>query len=736
MQAQAWTPDAVFSEPIESEYHESLAGCEALQLSPGIFVQPDTSAASTPTGLSVDVTVAQNEAPGALASSAVKSTTVTLPAGIALNPGAANGLQVCSALQMGLEGGFEERSQLENDHFSPDEALCQPGAKVGTVAIKSPDLEKEVDGSVYLAGEGTNPFEPPLVLYMVAYNEELGVRVKLAGTVLPDPVSGQLSSTFEDTPEVPFESLKLHFFGDHHQSVSTPTQCGEYSTSAAFTPWSGGAPVVAGPKAPFTITTGPGGGACPNGSLPFSPNFNAGPSTIQAGAFTSFSLTIAIPDGQQRPTSLTTHLPAGLAAMLSAVTPCPIATADAAGCGPESLIGHSTGVSGLGGEPYSFPGTVYLTGGFDRAPYGISVVTPAVAGPFNLGTLIANSTIQIDKNTAAVTVTTVESRLLDQHGSSPLATPVPTIVKGAPVQLKDLNVTIDRPNFEFNPTNCTPTEVTGTVDGSEGGSASVTSPFQVSNCPSLPFSPGLSVTAGGSYSRVNGTSFVVKVSSAPGQANIAKTRLVIPQQLPSRLTTIQKACLASVFEANPASCDEGSNIGYAIVHTPVLKNPLTGPAYLVSHGGAAFPDVEFVLQGEGILLILDGQTNIHNGITTSTFNAVPDAPVSSFEAILPAGPHSALTGYLPNSTSLCSTKLVVPTTITGQNGVVIERNTPVAYNGCKGVLPFKETNSQKLAKALKQCRAKYKKHKHKRASCEAAARKKYGPHKQKTHKKK
>ncbi len=737
MQAQSWNEGAAFTEPIESEYHESLGGCEALQLSPGIGVQPDVGTASTPTGLSVNVTVAQNETPGGLAAAAVKSTTVTLPAGVALNPGAANGLLTCSALQMGLEGGFEERQQLENDHFTPDEALCLEGAKVGTVAIKSPDLEKEVDGSVYLASEGTNPFEPPLVLYMVAYNEELGVRVKLAGTVVPDPATGQLVSTFEDTPEVPFESLRLHFFGDHHQSVSTPPHCGEYATTASFTPWSGSAPTAATLTGPFKITSGPGGGPCPSSPLPFNPSFSAGSNNLQAGAFTPFSLTIGIPDEGQRLTSLTTHLPPGAAAMLSSVTPCPIATADVAGCGPESLIGHSTGVSGLGDEPYSFPGTVYLTGGFDGAPYGISVVTPAVAGPFNLGTLIANSTIQVDKSTAAVTVTTVESLVIDPHGATTaMATPVPTIVKGAPVQLKHLNVRIDRPNFEFNPTSCNPMQVTGTAGGAEGASANVASNFQVANCGALPFNPGLTVTAGGIFSRVNGTSFDVTVTAAKGEANIAKTKLVIPQQLPSRLTTIQKACMDTVFNANPASCDEGSNIGYAIVHTPVLKNPLTGPAYLVSHGGAEFPDVEFVLQGEGILLILDGKTKIHNGVTTSEFNAVPDAPVSSFEAILPAGPHSALSGGLENTNSLCATKLVVPTTITGQNGALIERSTPVNYTGCKGVAAFKETNAQKLAKALKSCRKKYKKNKHKRQKCEAAARKKYGPHKKSSSKKK
>jgi len=363
----------------------------------------------------------------------------------------------------------------------------------------------------------------------------------------------------------------------------------------------------------------------------------------------------------------------------------------------------------MGGDPFPLPGTVYLTGPYEGAPFGVSVVTPAVAGPFNLGDVTVRSKIEIDPSSAAVTIT---------------SDPFPTFVQGIPAQLKQINVTIDRPGFQFNTSNCNRLEITGTMTGAQGGSASATSPFQAANCASLPFKPKLEASVVGQASKANGAAFKVRVTSAPGQANIGKTNLTIPALLPSRLTTIQKACLAATFAANPASCPEGSNIGSATVHTPVFKNPLTGPAYLVSYGAEKFPDVEFVLQGEGVKIILDGHTDIKKGVTYSRFEVLPDAPVSTFETILPAGPHSALTANVPESRhfNLCGNKIVMPTVITGQNGAVIKQETNVAVTGCKATK--KLTRAQMLAKALKACKKKHSKAK--RAACARVARKKYG----------
>ncbi|HEV7586234.1 MAG TPA: hypothetical protein VGO14_10700 [Solirubrobacteraceae bacterium] len=712
MFAQSWAPGAPFLPPVESEYQHGMEGCDQLQFTPSLSAEPDTQSASTPAALNTTVTMPQAETAEGRAQSAVKATTVTLPEGLQLNPGAANGLEACSAFEVGLEPEVPEVAQIENDHFSPGPVGCHDAAAVGTVSIKSPDLHNPLTGLVYLAREHTNPFEAPLVIYLTAKDEASGVLVKLAGTVTPDPVTGRLVSTFENTPQVPFEELNLKFFAGPRASVSTPALCGAYTTETAMTPWSTGAQATV-PPSTFNVSSGPGGGPCPSHPLPFAPSLQAGSTNTQAAGFSPFTLTINRPDGQQAMQGLTLQLPTGLAGVLASVTPCPEPQASRDECGPQSLVGHSIASSGLGPEPFTLAGQVFLTGpykgttvppGTPAAPFGLSVVTPAVAGPFNLGDVTVRSRIDVDRNTAAVTVT---------------SDPFPTILKGVPVQLKQINVTTDRPNFQFNPTNCSPLTISASLTGSEGSSFPRTYPFKVTGCDRLSFAPKFEASSEAHTSKANGASLRVRVtSSGLGSANIGKTKVTLPIALPSRLTTIQKACPDTVFEGNPESCPEGSNIGTAIIHTPVFNNPLKGPAYLVSHGNAAFPDVEFVLKGEGVTIILDGKTDIKKGITTSSFEALPDAPFTEFETILPEGPHSALGA----NGNLCTKPLIMPTVITSQSGVVLSQQTRIKVSGCpkKRVL----TRAQKLAKALKAC---HKLHaKPKRAACERSARRKYG----------
>ena len=384
----------------------------------------------------------------------------------------------------------------------------------------------------------------------------------------------------------------------------------------------------------------------------------------------------------------------------------------------KARSGHSLAWSGVGGEPVMLEGEAFLTTGYDGAPFGLLVRTKAEAGPFDLGWVNVRSRINVDPNTAAVTITT---------DPGPHHDALPTRLKGIPVQLKRLLVSVDRGHFEFNPTNCDPKSITGTLSGSEGAERErvLRFPGRWLREPAVQTDAHSRRRRARQQSRRHEPEREV-TSAGVGQANIQKVHLQFPKTLSSRLTTLQKACTETVFNTNPASCDPDSVIGHATVHTPILKSPLTGPAYLVSHGGAAFPDVEFVLQGEGVKIVLDGKTDIKNGITYSYFESAPDAPFTTLETELPSGPDSIFTANVPEKEdySLCKASLEMPTRIVAQDGAVIEPSTKIVAQGCGEVKSSKVKKlslAQRLKQALAQCRKRYRHSKSKRAKCERQA---------------
>jgi hypothetical protein len=680
-----------------------MSGCNQLAFGPTIEVQPDVSSASAPTGLSVHVRVPQevNHGANGLASSSIKDTTVTLPEGVSTNPSSADGLEACSEAEV----GFSSIAPDGTDLFTPTlpDPFCPTAAKIGTVEFKVPVIEHPLKGAIYLATQNANPFGSLVALYVVAEDPASGVLLKLAGEVELSE-TGQITTTFKNSPQAPLEEATFSFFGGARAPLSTPPRCGDYTTHASFTPWSESPAVDT--STTFQITSGPNGGPCPN-PLPFGPTLAAGTTNIQAGAFSPLSTTISREDGNQDIQTVQLHMPPGLSGILSGIPLCPEAQANAGTCSPASEIGKTVVSVGLGGDPFTVTGgQVFLTEGYKGAPFGLSIVNPAKAGPFDLGKVVVRAKIELDLHTAALTVTT------DQ---------IPHILDGIPLQIKHVNVTIDRPGFTFNPTNCSKFQLTGAIASVEGASASVEAPFQITNCAALKFAPKFSVSTAGKTSKANGASLAVKLTypNAPfgTYANIAKVKVSLPKQLPSRLTTIQKACTAAVFDHNPAACPPASIIGHAKVITPLLPVPLSGPAYFVSHGGEAFPDVTIVLQGYGVTVDLIGSTQIKNGITTNTFKATPDAPFNSFELTFPQGPDSVLAA----NANLCTSKLAMQSEFVAQNGAVINQATPIAVTGCAKA---KLTRKQKLAKALKACR---RKRAHgKRASCERAARRRFG----------
>jgi hypothetical protein len=456
-----------------------------------------------------------------------------------------------------------------------------------------------------------------------------------------------------------------------------PDTCGSYAASSQLTPWSSS--TASEPTGAFAINQG-----C-HGAL-FTPGFVAGTTSNQAGAFSPFTLSLSRGDQEQDLGGVSVTMPQGLLGSLKSVERCPEPQAAQGTCGAGSVIGHATATAGAGPDPVSVSGQVFLTGPYKGAPFGLSIVVPAVAGPFNLGNVVVRAAISVDPRTAQIIVTSDS---------------LPTILQGIPLQVKGVRVSIDRQAFMFNPTDCEPLNVGGTLTSTLGAQARVSSRFQAANCASLAFHPVFSVSTQARTSKKGGASLDVKVVYPQGpQANIRSVAVTLPKQLPSRLSTIQQACTEAAFAANPASCPAGSDIGIATARTPVLASPLTGPAYLVSHGGAAFPDVVVILQGEGVTLDLVGSVNIRKSITSSTFASVPDAPIGSFELSLPEGPHSALAAVLPARAkgSLCGQKLTMPTTITGQNGAVVKQSTKIAVSGCAKARKAKKHRARKRAK--------------------------------------
>ncbi len=685
--------------------------CSALSFAPSLSAVPDTGQADTPAGLGVNVTFPQEalRSPEGLVEATDKNTTVTLPEGLVINPGQAAGLTACSATQARLH----EEGPAE----------CSSSAKVGTVKVKTPllegEIETELEGDAYVLeqskggpGEPLNlQSHPPTLQLLIALSGD-GVNLKLIANVALNEQTGRLTTTLAETPAVPFTSFELKFSGGAQAALATPTQCGTYTATSDFTPWTSPFAGDAFPSSSFQITGGPDGEPCLPATLPFYPELIAGATTDQAGGFTGFSMLLRRGDGQQRIERLQFKAPQGLSGILSSVPLCGEAQAQAGTCSAASQIGHSTVASGPGPYPLVIPqpgnpeSPIYLTGPYDGAPFGLSIVTHVIAGPFNLGNVITRAKIEVDPLTAQITVTTE---------------PLPQIIDGVPTDLRLVDAVIDRPGFMVNPTDCDPSSFSGTAwgtpppgSGGLGASAPIESHFQVGSCRSLEFKPSIKVSTSGKTSRADGTSLSVKLTypKAPQgtQANIRYVKVDLPRQLPSRLTTLQKACLARVFEANPASCPAASRVGAAKVLTPILPVALEGPAYFVSYGDLKFPELVFVLQGDGVTVDLHGETYIgKSGITSSTFRAVPDQQFSSFELTLPQGPYSALA----NNGDLCKpTKTVtvekkvtldvhghkqtvtrkvkqtepasleMPTALIGQNGAEIHQTTPIAVSGC------------------------------------------------------
>ncbi len=658
--AKGGTAKGAYETPIGTEGCTSLI--EPIPFSPTLELAPATTQLDEADAVTVGAKLPHFAGATGLTSSQLKTATLELPEGMTLNPSAAAGKTACTKAQAHI-------------HAEEKGIGCPESSKVGTVALNVPGLPAgSLTGSMYLGGPETNQesatiTEPKFVMYFNAESERYGIDVRLKALVTANRETGRVTAAFTENPEQPFTEAVMKFETPGVPApVANPLVCGPATSSATFSPYTGTAP-VSPLVTPFSVDGNGSGGACAS-PLPFAPTQSTTNQNGSGGGNTSFTLSLERQQGQQYLSKVSTTLPAGLAGAIPNATQCAEPGASKGECPSTSQIGTAAVLAGSGATPFTFSGPVYLTGPYNGAPFGMSIAVPAVAGPFNLGTVVTRATINVDPHTAQVTV----------------ASTLPRIFEGVPLRLRRILVSVNKQGFLLNPTSCNALSTESTLTGFTPGSSTeatfkVATPFQLANCSALGFTPKFIAKTSGKPSKANGASIETTLNYTPGQANTKSVLVQLPKQLPSRLTTLQKACAAATFEANPFNCPSGSFVGGARANTPLLPGKLTGPAILVSHAGAAFPDLDLVMEANGVRVILVGNTNIKKGITTTNFATTPDAPVSSVTVNLPLGPHSALATER-TTTNLCTAKLVMPTTITAQNGKQFKQNTIIQPQGC------------------------------------------------------
>jgi hypothetical protein len=706
-----------------------VTGCNALQFSPELGAQPTTHEADKPSGLEFEQRLPQTETVGVNATPALKDTVIQFPEGMTVDPSSANGLGTCTNAQIGWLGTAPAKPGELYD-FTENPPECPESSKIGTLELETPLIPGVLHGEVFLAAQNANPFASTFATYIVVNDPITGVVLKLAGELKSDPVTGRLTAIFDETPQLPFSDLKVHFFGGPRAELATPPSCGTYTTNSELTPWS--APDSGPSGTPFDNYV-----INENCATGFAPSFAALTTNLQAGEYTPFEGSISREDNDQELAGLTMSLPPGLLANVPSVHQCGQAEIQAeendspgggaGGCPQSSQVGTVLAEAGPGPNPLAVPGKIFFTGPHNNGPYGLAVVVSANPGPFHFGNVVVRQSLRIDPYDAHVT---------------DVSDPFPTFIhpvgangqtNGIPIKLRRVNFNINRPGFTFNPTSCNKLGVSGTISSTQGAVSNLAVPFQITNCQTLKFAPKFSVSTSGKTSKANGASLTAKVSypNAPQgtYANIAKVKVELPKQLPSRLTTLQKACTNAQFNANPAACPSASKIGFATVHTPILPLPLTGPAIFVSHGDEAFPSLEMVLQGNGVTIDLVGATFIKNGVTSTTFKTVPDSPFSTFELTLPQGKFSALAAN-GNLCKLTTTKtvnkkvtvringhkktvtrkvkqtvagsLVMPNEFVAQNGAVIKQDSTVKVTGCPKPHKAKKASKGKSGKGKRR----------------------------------
>jgi len=618
-------------------------GCDKLAFAPDVSVRVVSHVADAPTGLEVDVSVPQNDSPDALSTAHVKRVEVTLPEGMSVSPSSAAGLGACSPAQVGLK--------------TDSPVSCPDSSRLGTVEIHTPLLDDPIEGDVFLAKQTDNPFGSLLAMYIVAKGP--GFILKLPGRIDLDAGTGRIVATFDQNPQVPFTKLHLAFRGGSQAALANPPSCGTYNTHVEIVSWASSASV--GLNSPTTIDEG-----CEARS--FTPAMSAGTANPAAGAASPFSLTITRADRTQYLSQIGTTLPAGLLARISSVDQCTDAQANEGSCGAGSQIGSVSVLAGPGAQPLPVTGRVHLTGPYKGAPFGLSIVVPTAGqtGPFDLGNVVVRAAIQVDRVTAQASVE---------------SDPLPSIIDGVPLRIRQARVTIDRPGFTFNPTSCVRRSVDASLSGFDalgsgvGASVAISVPFQALGCRELGFAPKLSINLTGKGQTTDGKHPTLNAHLVPrtGDANSRRATVSLPLSLALDPGNANGLCEPADAAAN--RCAASTVVGHATARS-ILPHPLTGPVYFVrgerkdpksGRTIKTLPKLFIPLSGDGVTIYVNAASEVRDNHLVTTFDNLPDAPFSSFDLQIDGGTHGILA---VSSANVCAGTQVADARFTGQNDKV------------------------------------------------------------------
>ncbi len=623
------------------------SGCDTVPFNVDLDAS-SSGATDSPEPATVDVQMPDQLKPlEPVANSHLLTAKVTLPEGAGLNPSLANGLTPCTDAQ--YKKGTD------------DPIECPGSSRIGSVEVETNALDQPLGGDVYVAQplsqepKSGNQFR----VFIHAFNTRYGVNVRLVGHVFPNLDTGQLTVVVPENPQAPFNSFKVHVDGGARGALTSPDTCGPHTTTALFTPWSRPneevPPTSGNPQ--FTLNTAPGGGPCPKtlAERPFSPTYRAGTLQSKAGAFSPFELHITRPDGAQEIRKVEATLPPGMVAKLKGVAYCPQESIDAASaqsgaaeiakpsCPSSSLLGTVDIAAGSGPAPFNTKGNVYMAGPYKGAPLSMVFATPAVAGPYDLGTVVVRAAVFVDPETAEV------------HAVSD---PIPYIFGGVKLDLRSIDIAINRNEFTLNPTTCRePFSVRSSIFGGGGNPANpaswfetkAASAFRASECKALQFKPKFfaRILGGkGQTQRADNPKFRAILEARKGDANLRRAAFILPRATILDQAHIKTICTKVQLAAN--QCPKNSIYGNAKATSPLLDEKLAGPVYLTS-SEHELPDLLVDLKGQ-VNIRLRGVISSEHGRLKTVFPTTPDVAVSKFTLTMKGGGK----GLLVNSRSLCS----------------------------------------------------------------------------------